>query len=412
DTIRPTASGSGSFYDEGPVGDPDYSVIRQAGDYRRVFAAITPQMTLGYGSLETFFGAESASASLAAPAGKPALQQTQRVDPSVMPEHPVVQRYQAQRPGPEVFQARQRVLSHGVGAVDNGEPLPVVLLGEYWHELRERVEYGTIPPRAALSVSTARTVVGRPVAFADESVDDDGTLTQWLWDFGDGTVSMERNPTHTYAEAGQYVVSLVVTDDAGAQSYPVYEAITVANRPVAVAGPDRYGAVNSPILLDGSASYDPDEGESVTGYEWTVVDRPVGAAGEIQPLGDPAAKVHLIVDRPGEYRVRLVGTDSVGEESEPDEVRVVVVQTYVAPNPARHEATFYYDADLAGGTLRIFNVAGRLVRTLALEADGSTTWDLTDAGGRPLASGLYLWVLLDQDGRPVTERPERLVIQR
>ncbi len=39
DTIRPTASGAGVFYDEGPVGDPDYSVIRQAGDYRRVFAA-------------------------------------------------------------------------------------------------------------------------------------------------------------------------------------------------------------------------------------------------------------------------------------------------------------------------------------------------------------------------------------
>ncbi len=218
-------------------------------------------------------------------------------------------------------------------------------------------------------------------------------------------------PTFTADVAGSYVVELVVNDGIE-DSEPDTVTITVTNRPVAVAGPDRYGAVNSPILLDGSASYDPDEGESVTDYEWTVVDRPVGAVAEIQPLAEPAAKVHLLVDRPGEYRVRLVVTDSVGEESEPDEVRVVVVQTYVAPNPARHEATFYYDADLAGGTLRIFNVAGRLVRTLALEADGSTTWDLTDAGGRPLASGLYLWVLLDQDGRPVTERPERLVIQR
>ncbi len=417
DTIRPTASGSGVFYDEGPVGDLDYSVVRQAGDYRRVFAAITPQLVLGYGALEAFFGEEPMSVSPSAPTVKPTPYPTRRLEASVMPSHPAVQRYQAQRPGPEMLQALQRVLVERVGALSSSsaEPPPVVLLGDYWHELRERVEYDTIPPRAAFSVSASQTVAGQPIAFTDESVDDDGTVRQWLWDFGDGTVSEEQNPTHAYAEPGQYVVSLTVVDDAGARSYPSYLTVTVKSRPVAVAGPDRYGAVNSPILLDGSASYDRDAGETVVAYEWSVVDKPSGAMTEIRTIGapgEPAAKVHLLVDRPGEYRVRLVVTDSLGEKSEPDEVRVVVVQTYVAPNPARNGATFYYDAALAGGTLRIFNVAGRLVRTLALEADGSTTWDLTDASGRPLASGLYLWMLLDEDGRPVTARPERLVIQR
>jgi glucose/arabinose dehydrogenase len=33
----------------------------------------------------------------------------------------------------------------------------------------------------------------------------------WLWDFGDGSTSIERNPTHPYARAGSYLVTLRVT---------------------------------------------------------------------------------------------------------------------------------------------------------------------------------------------------------
>lgn len=44
------------------------------------------------------------------------------------------------------------------------------------------------------------------VQFSDRSV---GTLTNWLWDFGDGNTSTEQNPTHTYEDAGQdYNVTL------------------------------------------------------------------------------------------------------------------------------------------------------------------------------------------------------------
>ncbi len=42
-----------------------------------------------------------------------------------------------------------------------------------------------------------------------------GTLlptTEFLWDFGDGTTSTLTDPTHTYTEPGEYIVTLVVTD--------------------------------------------------------------------------------------------------------------------------------------------------------------------------------------------------------
>ena len=52
--------------------------------------------------------------------------------------------------------------------------------------------------------------------FVDRSSDEDGSVVRWEWDFGDGSSSSERNPSHTYAVAGNYTVLLVATDDDGA----------------------------------------------------------------------------------------------------------------------------------------------------------------------------------------------------
>ncbi len=40
-----------------------------------------------------------------------------------------------------------------------------------------------------------------------------GQVIEWLWDFGDGTTSVEENPQHTYAVAGDYQVKLTVVND-------------------------------------------------------------------------------------------------------------------------------------------------------------------------------------------------------
>ncbi len=48
------------------------------------------------------------------------------------------------------------------------------------------------------------------------SVDSDGSITGYQWDFGDGTGSTAANPTHSYTTAGDYTITLTVTDDDGA----------------------------------------------------------------------------------------------------------------------------------------------------------------------------------------------------
>jgi PKD repeat protein len=49
------------------------------------------------------------------------------------------------------------------------------------------------------------------VDFTDASASNVEDITGWLWDFGDGATSVEQNPSHSYAVAGDYTVSLAVT---------------------------------------------------------------------------------------------------------------------------------------------------------------------------------------------------------
>ncbi len=58
-------------------------------------------------------------------------------------------------------------------------------------------------------------VDGLTVEFTDESVDEDGTIVAWAWDFGDGTTSTDQDPEHIYTVGGIYTVTLVAADNRG-----------------------------------------------------------------------------------------------------------------------------------------------------------------------------------------------------
>ena len=70
-------------------------------------------------------------------------------------------------------------------------------------------------PRASFAYSPSEVKAGEPVGFRDSSNDPDGSVVAWLWDFGDGSTSTEKNPSHSYDSPGTYTVVLTVTDDRG-----------------------------------------------------------------------------------------------------------------------------------------------------------------------------------------------------
>lgn len=66
-------------------------------------------------------------------------------------------------------------------------------------------------PTADFSADSTSSDEPLTVNFTDESISHDGIIT-WNWDFGDGEISSEQNPTHEYAQNGAYTVTLTVTE--------------------------------------------------------------------------------------------------------------------------------------------------------------------------------------------------------
>jgi PKD repeat protein len=59
-------------------------------------------------------------------------------------------------------------------------------------------------------------VVGSPITFGGSgSTDSDGTITSYIWNFGDSNTGTGVSPTHTYNTEGNYTVVLTVTDNDG-----------------------------------------------------------------------------------------------------------------------------------------------------------------------------------------------------
>jgi PKD repeat protein len=82
------------------------------------------------------------------------------------------------------------------------------------------VEIANRPPQAAFEYPLTVPRPGEAIMFdASNSVDPDGEIVRYEWDFGDGSEDVTTGlPTtsHAYEEPGTYVVSLRVTDDDGA----------------------------------------------------------------------------------------------------------------------------------------------------------------------------------------------------
>ena len=85
--------------------------------------------------------------------------------------------------------------------------------------------WGTPPPPPVASFTAVPSTGSPPlvVTFTDTST---GDPVSWLWDFGDGTTSTIKNPSHTYITGGTFVVRLSVVNILG-QSSTATGSITV-----------------------------------------------------------------------------------------------------------------------------------------------------------------------------------------
>lgn len=146
------------------------------------------------------------------------------------------------------------------------------------------------------------------------STDDGGSATlTHSWAFGDNNTASGPTPTHTFAAAGQYSVTLTV-QDAESLSDTATEIVTVSVAPPN-APPTAQFTADCPDLrctFDASASYD--DG-FVDGYLWTFGD------GTTSTEGAPSHSYAIS----GSYTVTLVVTDNDGASSQPESKALDIV---------------------------------------------------------------------------------------
>ena len=163
-----------------------------------------------------------------------------------------------------------------------------------------------IEPRALFSISPEAGFAPLRVEFdASDSNDPDGQLVSYSWDFGDGQSASGMRTSHTYESAGQFQATLEIRDDRGATAR-AERSVSVRvlgpnERPVAsFTISSTRGAAPLEVLVDASASFDPD-GEIVR-FDWDFGD---GGGG----LGETMTYTW---DEPGEYLVTLIAWDDRG----------------------------------------------------------------------------------------------------
>ncbi len=88
-------------------------------------------------------------------------------------------------------------------------------------EVNVLLNQGYKPPFSSLIVQTGSLNVSDPLLFKSKTiVDSSSIITSYLWDFGDGTTSAEKEPVHKYkGKDFSYLVSLRITDSKGFSSY-------------------------------------------------------------------------------------------------------------------------------------------------------------------------------------------------
>jgi len=166
------------------------------------------------------------------------------------------------------------------------------------------------------------------------SSDPDGDTISFAWDFGDGNGATVMMPTHTYASAGDFQVTLLVNDghvdsDPSTTSAAITEpAVNLA--PVASPGGPYAAEPGQTITFDGSASADPN-GDALT-YSWDFGDGATGTG--VAPTHSYAAD--------GTYTVSLVVSDSLLDSP------MVTTTAEIATPPANDDGEALYGTNCLG----------------------------------------------------------------
>lgn len=141
----------------------------------------------------------------------------------------------------------------------------------------------------------------QPTQFTDVSTPAN-SISEWFYDFGDGSTSSLQNPTNSYANSGIYTVELMVTNQEGC-SASKQTNLTITNRPTVEAGVDVTILEGQDVQLN-ATSNEP----NIVSYNWSPANS-LNLAGIANPTASPVeTTLYTVIVENDE---NCIGTDSV-----------------------------------------------------------------------------------------------------
>ena len=136
-------------------------------------------------------------------------------------------------------------------------------------------------------------LINNPVIFTDNSYSYPGNLIEWHWDFGDGTTSNTKNPTHAYSKEGIYFITLVVKNEYGESDKTIKIIPVHIKRKYPPVAKFTFTVVNGTnVSFDASKSYDKDG--TIAQYIWDFGDGSNGT-GKLISHNYSEAKTYKVV---------------------------------------------------------------------------------------------------------------------
>ncbi|MEH0020396.1 MAG: PKD domain-containing protein [Desulfobacter sp.] len=166
----------------------------------------------------------------------------------------------------------------------------------------------------------------------------------------------------------------------------IYIAFAEQHKPVANAGEEVSVIPGSTVMLDGSASYDPDENYPLA-YSWAIVSKPEQSQAVLNDAAGLTPSFHA--DETGVYIAELIVTDAAGFSSAPVQVLITSTNAVSTAATPSFETVRYTGTD---GQQSITNVGFKPDLVWIKDRDGGTfnhvLMDSVRGDGRALFSDL------------------------
>ena len=225
--------------------------------------------------------------------------------------------------------------------------IELTVTGEGGQDSRQRVITATRPPDAPNVTIAADPESGDvPLTVNFTSTSTGGTINEYQWDFGDGAISTDANPTHIYEQQGTFDVSLTVSGPGGSQTRTTTVTATEPIEPP-TAGFD-WSLINDSDGLSVQLT-NQSSGENLT-YNWEFGDNNTSAETDPQ---------HTYADY-GTYQVTLTVENSAGSDTAQGEVTLTSptepVNAVASANPQQVsvDEVVQFSAEQSTGDIAIY----------------------------------------------------------